>query len=195
MQDGIIKGLGNSRWLKSSIGNTTTWQQFLASLIAGTLPIDLSGINEDGWDQLGTPLNKATLLSDSTETEIFGSTQDRTVDDAFMGIWDRIEQIFQEVSNMFQISSYVGTGGEGARTLNFNQTPLMVLILGENGGYAIFLAGAEGAYSTNGSSNNLLTTTWTGASLRYTGASATQLMNVSGVTYQVIAFVPITSGE
>ena len=152
----------------------------------------------DGYANILSSLiiySKQELLSDNTEEEIFGNTQGRTVDDAFMGILDCIEQSSQEVSNMFQISSYVGTGGEGARTLNFNQTPLMVLILGENGGYAIFLAGAEAAYSTNGSSNNRLTTTWTGASLRYTGASAAQLMNVSGVTYQVIAFVPITSGE
>ena len=92
-----------------------------------------------------------------------------------------------------QVTSYVGTGGEGARTLNFTQTPLMVLILGENGGYAIFLAGAEGAYSTNGSSNNRLTTTWTGASVRFTGASATQLMNYSGVTYHVISFLPVAA--
>ena len=92
-----------------------------------------------------------------------------------------------------RVSAYVGTGSESARTLTFDQEPLMVLILGENGGYAIFLAGAEKAFSTNGSSNNSLATTWTGASVRFTGASATQLMNYSGVTYHVISFLPVAA--
>lgn len=100
MQNGIIKGQGNSRYLKSGIGSSTTWEQFLASLIAGTLPIDLNGINEDGWDQLGTPLNKATLLSDATETELFGDAQNRTVDQAFMGLLAKIQLIMQNVANM-----------------------------------------------------------------------------------------------
>lgn len=85
MQDGIIKGLGNSRWLKSGIGNTTTWQQFLDSLIAGTLPIDLSGINEEGWDVLGTPLNKQTLLTD-VAAAMYGLGSDATVNDVFMAL-------------------------------------------------------------------------------------------------------------
>lgn len=33
--------------------------------------------------QVGTPLNKETFLTDSTETAIWGDAQDRTVDDAF----------------------------------------------------------------------------------------------------------------
>ena len=69
MQDGIIKGTGNSRYLKSIADFLTqypTYNDFAAALAAGTLPIDLNGINETGWDQLGTALNKANLLSDET---------------------------------------------------------------------------------------------------------------------------------
>ena len=69
MQDGIIKGTGNSRYLKSIsnfLQQYPTYQNFVAALVAGTLPIDLNGINETGWDQLGTALNKANLLSDET---------------------------------------------------------------------------------------------------------------------------------
>lgn len=69
MQDGIIKGTGNSRYLKSISNFLTqypTYQDFAAALVAGTLPIDLNGINETGWDQLGTALNKSNLLSDET---------------------------------------------------------------------------------------------------------------------------------
>lgn len=69
MQDGIIKGTGNSRYLKS-VANFLSlypnYEAFAAALIAGELPIDLNGINEAGWQQLATALNKANLLSDET---------------------------------------------------------------------------------------------------------------------------------
>lgn len=88
MQDGIIKGTGNSRYLKSISNFLTqypTYQDFVAALVAGTLPIDLNGINETGWDQLGTALNKANLLSDET-AEALGLTSEAVPDDAFASI-------------------------------------------------------------------------------------------------------------
>lgn len=105
MQDGIIKGLGNSRWLKSSIGNTTTWQQFLSSLIAGTLPIDLNGINETGWDQLGTALNKANLLSDETAEKYPGLPENPVPNDVFSLLAD-------QTSRLKLINSFETTGTE-----------------------------------------------------------------------------------
>lgn len=66
MKDSVIKGNGNSRYLKSSLEGITTWEQFRAALAAGTLPVDLSGINPEGFQQLGDPLNKVTLLKDAT---------------------------------------------------------------------------------------------------------------------------------
>jgi hypothetical protein len=86
LQNGAIKQTGNSRYLKSAITEETTWEQFLAMLIAGTLPIDLNGINPAGWQQLATALSKATLLDDATETEIWGSADNRTVAAAFSAI-------------------------------------------------------------------------------------------------------------
>ena len=85
MTDGIIKGEGNSRFLKSAITNTTTWEEFRAALIAGNLPIDLNGINVEGWQQTGTPLNKAALLKDTTAAE-FGKGIDAVPDDIFKHI-------------------------------------------------------------------------------------------------------------
>lgn len=79
MTDGIIKGTGNSRLLKSAITEATTWEQFRAALIAGTLPIDLAGINADGWQQLATALNKANLLDDVTQLLIGLSDTEATV--------------------------------------------------------------------------------------------------------------------
>ena len=88
MQDGIIKGTGNSRYLKSISEFLTqypTYNDFAAALAAGTLPIDLNGINPTGWDQQGTPLNKENLLSDET-CELLGITQTSVPDDAFLRI-------------------------------------------------------------------------------------------------------------
>ena len=49
MQDGIMKGTGNSRYLKSIADFLTqypTYQEFAAALVAGTLPVDLVELNE-----------------------------------------------------------------------------------------------------------------------------------------------------
>ena len=83
MDDGIIKGTGNSRFLKSAISDDLTFEQFKSMLRAGTLPVDLFGINPSGWDVIGTALSKANLLTDET-AEMFGLTgNDRTVESAF----------------------------------------------------------------------------------------------------------------
>ena len=66
MQDGIINGTGNSRYLKTISGFLSlypTYEAFAQAVIAGTLPVDLNGKNPDGWAQQGTPLNKANLLT------------------------------------------------------------------------------------------------------------------------------------
>lgn len=66
MIDSVLKGTGNSRFLKSAVPAGTSWADALAMLQAGTFPIDFNGINTEGFQQVGTPLNKANLLKDST---------------------------------------------------------------------------------------------------------------------------------
>ena len=69
MQDAILAGTGNSRYLKSVSGFLSlypTYEDFVQALIAGTLPVDLNGVNPEGWTELGTELNKANLLTDAT---------------------------------------------------------------------------------------------------------------------------------
>lgn len=69
MKDGIIKGTGNSRFLKSVENFKTlypTYDAFVTALVAGTLPIDLNGINAEGWEQIGNALGKYALLKDAT---------------------------------------------------------------------------------------------------------------------------------
>lgn len=88
MTNSQIKGTGDSRYLKSVSNFLTqypTYADFATALVAGTLPIDLNGINASGFDVIGTPLNKATLLSDTTATAL-GLTGDPTVDDALSQI-------------------------------------------------------------------------------------------------------------
>lgn len=69
MQDGIINETGNSRYLRTVAGIkelAPTYDAFLELLLKGEFPVDLNGINADGWAQLGTALNKANLLTDAT---------------------------------------------------------------------------------------------------------------------------------
>lgn len=70
MIDSVLKGTGNSRFLKSAVPAGTSWADALAMLQAGTFPIDFNGINNEGFQQVGTPLNKANLLKDATAAQI-----------------------------------------------------------------------------------------------------------------------------
>lgn len=82
MIDGVPKGNGDSRYLKSSVSANITFAEFITMLRNGTFPIDLNGINSDGWTQIGTALNRANLLSSSVSSAIFGDTNDHTVSEA-----------------------------------------------------------------------------------------------------------------
>lgn len=82
MIDSVLKGTGNSRFLKSAVPAGTSWADALAMLQAGTFPIDFNGINAEGFQQVGTPLNKANLLKDATAAQI-GLPPTATPDDAF----------------------------------------------------------------------------------------------------------------
>ena len=87
MQDAIMKGSGNSRYLKTvgeALSLYPTYEDFLQAMISGTFPVDFNGINKDGWTQLGTPLNKANLLSDTVISTLGLSTGvNSTPNDAF----------------------------------------------------------------------------------------------------------------
>lgn len=85
MKDGIIKGTGNSRYLKSvpnALSLYPTYASFMNALVAGNFPIDLNGLNLGGWNNPGTPLNKATFLKDNTAA-IYGLGTDAVPDDVF----------------------------------------------------------------------------------------------------------------
>lgn len=130
MKDSVIKGNGNSRYLKSSLEGITTWEQFRAALAAGTLPIDLNGINPEGFQQLGDPFNKVTLLKDTTAA-LLGLPDTAVPDDALrllsrfqsgLGneyVWAKIsEQIQNEYDENTSIS-LIGFAGMSGRTVTF----------------------------------------------------------------------------
>jgi len=87
VQDAIIKGIGNSRYLKTvgeALSLYPTYEDFMQAMVAGIFPVDFNGINKDGWTQQGTLLNKANLLSDTVISTLGLSTgADSTPNDAF----------------------------------------------------------------------------------------------------------------
>ncbi len=86
MKNGIIKGGGNSRYLKSVpdfLAQYPDYDSFAQAMASGTLPIDLNGVNPQGWTQLGTPLDAANLLSDPTAGSMGLSEEESTPDVAF----------------------------------------------------------------------------------------------------------------
>ena len=87
MQDAIMKGNGNSRYLKTvgeALSLYPTYEDFMQAMVAGIFPVDFNGINKDGWTQLGTHLNKANLLSDTVISTLGLSTgANSTPNDAF----------------------------------------------------------------------------------------------------------------
>lgn len=85
MIDSVLKGTGNSRFLKSAVPSGTSWADALAMLQAGTFPIDFNGINTEGFQQVGTPLNKANLLKDATAAQI-GLPPSTTPDGMFQAL-------------------------------------------------------------------------------------------------------------
>ena len=85
MIDSVIKGTGDSRYLKSSIAATATWADALTMLRAGTFPIDLNGINSSGFTTVGTALNADTLCKAAILTAL-GLDSDDTPSDAWEAV-------------------------------------------------------------------------------------------------------------
>lgn len=85
MIDSVIAGTGNSRYLRTSISASTTWEEALTMLRAGTFPIDLAGINLAGFTTLGTALNSDSLLK-SAIISALGLQADATPSDAWEAV-------------------------------------------------------------------------------------------------------------
>lgn len=144
MQDFIPKGNGNSRSMKSSIPDGTTWEQALEMLRNGTFPIDIGAVNEVGVLQKGNPLNKSTLLKDETAALFNGLPENPVPDEVFQILSKAaLAEDGGELSKIdgtkiklvkFSVVSYNGTGRTGESSpcsITFPFRPDVVLPLFE----------------------------------------------------------------
>ena len=106
MRDQVIKGTGDSRYLRSSIPSSTTFAQFLTMLRNGELPVDFAGYNAEGIDTVGTDLNTANLLSDTVAVEL-GLTNAATPNDAFQALNNKANSIQSSMSGYVPTSRTV----------------------------------------------------------------------------------------
>lgn len=136
MTDTITKGSGNSRSIKS-VPNlrqlAPTYDALLDLLTGDGVPIDLGPLNDAGLLTLGTALVKATLLSDATETALWGDAADRTPDEAIEKLRQLINTTQNTANEKLQAVSgtYTGTGLYGEdnpNTLVFPFEPKIVFI-------------------------------------------------------------------
>ena len=130
MQDAIIKGIGNSRYLKTveeALSLYPTYEDFMQAMVAGIFPVDFNGINKDGWTQLGTLLNKANLLSDTVISTLGLSTGvNSTPNDAFnvlanignVHVWRKTVKTDEKIPATYSLGPE-----EGKAALTYPQTP------------------------------------------------------------------------
>lgn len=85
MKDTVIKGNGKSRSIKAPTDMPATFEEWRTQLLAGTATLDI-GLNAAGCDVVGTAMNKANLLSDTTKSALELSGSDPTVNDALYAL-------------------------------------------------------------------------------------------------------------
>lgn len=136
MKDSVIKGNGDSRYLKSIEDFLTeypTYADFAAALAEGSLPIDFNGINPNGFVTVGDALNKANLFPDETAINLGLDPADNPqVKDGFDVIMTKFGYEHHDI---------IETSGEW--TVPDGVKQILVMIVGGGGGGA----GGEGASS------------------------------------------------
>lgn len=104
-----------------------TYEDFLQAMIAGTFPVDFNGINKDGWTKLGTPLNKANLLSDTVISTLGLFTgANSTPNDAFnvlanvgnVHVWRKTVKTDKKIPATYSLGPE-----KGKAALTYPQTP------------------------------------------------------------------------
>lgn len=87
MEDRIIKGNRQDRLIKCNIGNDITDFESLKTLLQNGIPADMF-YNDEGAVQLGTPINKSTLLKDDTANKLQLVGENATVNGALNALAD-----------------------------------------------------------------------------------------------------------
>lgn len=184
MQDTIIKGAGNSRSIKSVPNLATlapTYEKLLELLTGSGLPVDIGGLNPTGVQQTGTELSKANLLSDATETAIWGDFANRTPDQALKQLLALITNVKNTAKERARIAvgTYAGTGTAGSsnpNSLTFSFAPQIVFIAhltpfsSSVGYYGLFFADCITGLFTSTDSGiyyRTLHVTWSGNTMQW----------------------------
>lgn len=149
MIDSVLKGTGNSRFLKSAVPTGTSWADALAMLHSGTFPIDFNGINTEGFQQVGTPLNKANLLKDATAAQI-GLPPSTTPDGMFQAlgntgelhVWRKTVTTSQEIPAGYTLGDVktkkaISATGSGQAYIGFYMGYSDSLAVDDNGGISL----------------------------------------------------------
>lgn len=201
MKDMVPLGTGNSRYLKSVENFKTlypTYDDFVAALVAGTLPVDFNGINLAGIAEVGTALSKTNLLKDATAA-LFGLGSDAVPDEVLASIRAALDKNTSDIAAMMPkiaIGTYTGTGKYGssnACSLSFDFTPKFLLVWGKLYGY--FCMGIKGQSMTTFMYDSVyefqaiaMTTTWgTNKVSWYYSSGHSSQMNRDDETYSYIA--------
>lgn len=142
MQDMVIKGTGNSRFLKSVenfLDLFPNYEAFATAFASGVLPVDFNGINPDGITQIGTPYAKSAVLTDATAA-LFGLDETAVPDD-----------VLKKTGHVV-FGSYEGTGAYGEdnpNTLAFSFAPKLIMFFDAYGAF-MPVAGGYTVTPTNG---------------------------------------------
>lgn len=133
MRDLEIKGTGNSRYIKSSVPASTTFDEFLTMLRAGNLPIDLMGLNTAGIiTQSPSAYNKANVLpEDVCELMSLDATTSEP-DDAFRYLALMQASVYGKIvitvtSNGLPLSGVTFTLGSNTLTTDANGKASVIL--------------------------------------------------------------------
>lgn len=122
MTDGIIKGTGNSRYLKT-VPNALTlypdWPTALQAMVDGTFPVDFNGINPNGWTTQGTKLSKANLLTDAVANAL-SLTGEKTPTQAFEKLRQLVSTVQSTADSKLSIQTITYTGS-GTETGNYKR--------------------------------------------------------------------------
>lgn len=182
MKNMQIAGTGNSRFMKSEIPETATWEEFLEMLRAGTFAFDLNGINEAGITERGTPYDVNSVLKDST-AELLGGDSSMVPDEAFVALKALFDNANSNANSRAEVvtGSYTGTSESSSanpKVLTFSAPPKVVFIspktsssTASNVPFCLIRGYESGRTPTaSGSTPGSINVTWTGNSVSFYNA-------------------------
>lgn len=161
MIDGIIKGDGTSRLIKSVSdfkSRYPTYDDFVSALVDGTITLDIL-FNADGWSQQPDFLNKSSLLKDKT-AELYKSLPENPIIDDVFNILSKAALVGSDgvistpggivvTQTKLEYGSYIGTGrygsgGQNRITFNLIDPKIVFVTRSENvGASAMFIKGSS----------------------------------------------------